>query len=79
MESPPAGNTMPQSHQELFGYYMNEVLERKDNDNGSEGVFVATSDDLSHKRPESGIAGDVIKNINDSSSLIKSQVNGRLG
>lgn len=37
---------MPQSHQELFGYYMNNVLEREDDDD--DGVFVASDVNSRH-------------------------------
>jgi hypothetical protein len=39
---------MPQSHQELFGYYMNQVLERKESDAGGD-IFFTTVDESKNK------------------------------
>lgn len=37
--------TMPQSHQELFGYYNNEVLDKRDSETeGMDGIYSATEE-----------------------------------
>ncbi|CDW77331.1 major facilitator superfamily protein [Stylonychia lemnae] len=75
MQESPAqgsGQTMPQSHQELFGYYMNNVLERQDDD---EDVFLVNDNNQKKRENKSNDINQqqMINNttpavINDSSS-----------
>eukprot|EP00347_Sterkiella_histriomuscorum_P021419 403334042 len=78
MESPQigSGQTMPQSHQELFGYYMNNVLEREDDD---DEVFVA-SDQNSRRDNNSPTSNNVLNlkgmdDINHSNKLRQQSAN----
>jgi hypothetical protein len=43
MESPKSGRAFPQSNQELFGYYIDNVLERRDSDHDDPDIFISTT------------------------------------